>query len=111
MISVMTTVDKRETLEEIGRSLLAKGLVACLQIVGPIKSVYWWKGRLEEAEEWIGIMKTRDELYSEVEREIRAAHPYEVPEIAAIETNLVLPAYAKWVEDETSCIPRTGETE
>ncbi len=101
LINVITTVDSRETLEQIGLVLLQKRLVACLQVIGPVKSTYWWKGRLEEAEEWVGIMKTRHELYEEVEREIKGLHPYEVPEIAAIEADRVLFAYGKWVADET----------
>ena len=101
MINVITTVDSREILEKIGRLLLEKRLVACLQIIGPIRSAYWWKGQLEEAEEWIGIMKTRRELYSAVEKEIRALHPYEVPQIEAIEAVSVLPAYQRWLVDET----------
>ena len=101
MINVITTVDSRETLERIGRLLLEKRLVACLQIIGPVRSIYWWKGRLEEAEEWIGIMKTRRELYLDVEKEIRALHPYEVPQIEAIEAVSVLPAYERWLIDET----------
>ena len=102
MINVITTVDDRETLERMGRLLLEKKLVACLQILGPVRSIYWWKGRLEEAEEWIGIMKTKRELYVDVERQIRALHPYEVPQIEAIEAISVLPAYERWVIDATS---------
>jgi periplasmic divalent cation tolerance protein len=102
MINVITSVDGREALEKIGRRLLEKKLVACLQIIGPVRSVYWWKGRLEEAEEWIGVMKTRRELYGEVEEEIRAIHPYETPQIEAIEAVSVLPAYERWLIDETS---------
>ena len=102
MINVITSVDGREALEKIGRRLLEKRLVACLQIIGPVRSVYWWKGRLEEAEEWIGVMKTRRELYGEVEAEIRALHPYEMPQIEAIEAVSVLPAYEGWLIDETS---------
>ena len=102
MINVITSVDGREALEKIGRRLLEKKLVACLQMIGPVRSVYWWKGRLEEAEEWIGVMKTRRELYGEVEKEIRALHPYETPQIEAIEAVSVLPAYEGWLIDETS---------
>jgi len=101
MINVVTTIDSREARERIGRLLLEKRLVACLQIIGPIRSAYWWKGQLEEAEEWIGIMKTRRELYVDVEKEIRALHPYEVPQIEAIEAVSVLPAYQRWLVDET----------
>jgi periplasmic divalent cation tolerance protein len=101
VISVSTTVDKREVLEQIGRILLKKRLVACVQISGPVKSMYWWRGRLEEADEWIGVMKTRGELYSEVEKEVRALHPYDVPEIVAVEVRNLSQAYEKWVIDET----------
>jgi periplasmic divalent cation tolerance protein len=102
IISVITTMDKRETLERMGRDLLERRLVACLQVVGPIKSLYWWKGRVEASEEWIGIMKTRRELYDRVEKEIRTLHPYEVPEIMALEADKVLDIYGKWVIEETS---------
>ena len=101
MINVVTTAPHRETLDKIGRALLKKRLVACLQIFGPIKSIYWWKGTLEEAEEWIGVMKTRRDLYEEVEKEIRALHPYKVPQIEALEALGVLPAYERWVTEET----------
>jgi periplasmic divalent cation tolerance protein len=101
VINVVTTVDARETLERIGRVLLEKRLVACIQIAGPIKSRYWWKGDIEEAEEWMGIMKTRSELYDEVEKEIVKLHPYEVPEIMAVEATSVLFAYERWVVEET----------
>lgn len=102
MINVITSVDDKAALERIGRLLLERKLVACLQIVGPVKSVYWWKGRLEETEEWIGVMKTRRELYEAVEREIRALHPYEVPQIEAVEILSVLPAYEAWLNGETA---------
>jgi periplasmic divalent cation tolerance protein len=102
MVNVVTTIDRKDVLEEIGRSLLADKLVACLQIIGPIKSVYWWKGRLEETEEWIGIMKTRRDLYAAVEKAIRERHPYEVPEIMAVGADFVLPEYRQWVVSETS---------
>lgn len=102
MINIVTTADSRQALERIGRSLLAKRLIACIQVVGPMKSIYWWKGNLEEAEEWMGVMKTRDDLYDEVEREIRGLHPYEVPEIQAVRAERVFDAYGRWVIEETS---------
>jgi len=101
MINIVTTAPEKEILDRIGRALLEKRLVACLQILGPIRSLYWWKGRLEEADEWLGIMKTRQDLYEEVEKEIKALHPYEVPQIEAFEAWAALPAYGRWVRDET----------
>jgi len=101
IITITTTSDDREALEKIGRHLLAKRLIACIQIVGPIKSLYWWKGAMEEVGEWLGIMKSRKSLYAEVEAEIRSLHAYEVPEITAVELSDVLPDYDRWVRTET----------
>ena len=101
VITITTTTDNREVLEKIGRHLLARRLIACVQIVGPIRSTYWWKEKIEETEEWLGVMKTRKSLFSRVEAEICALHAYEVPEVAAVETAYVSHAYAEWVMNET----------
>ena len=93
----------------MGRHLLTERLIACIQIVGPIKSLYWWKGRVEEADEWLGIMKSRKSLHAEVEAKIRGLHSYEVPEITAVELSDVLPAYDNWVRAETLAGQNRGQ--
>jgi periplasmic divalent cation tolerance protein len=105
VISVVTTVNSRDVLDLIGRTLLEKRLVACVQITGPVKSTYWWNGVLEEAQEWMGIMKTTAELYESVERTIRELHPYDVPEIVAIEARDTYSAYGRWVVEQTTIGP------
>jgi periplasmic divalent cation tolerance protein len=82
-IQVLTTVERREEAERIARSLVEKRLAACVQIVGPIASTYRWKGEVETAEEWQCLVKTRRDLYPQVERGIRLLHSYAVPEIIA----------------------------
>ena len=99
---ITTTLDDRQKLEDLCRTLVEKKLVACAQVSGPIKSLYWWKGTVEETEEWVGTMKTRIDLYKDVEEEIMRLHPYEIPEIVAHEILNVLPAYKEWVINETS---------
>jgi periplasmic divalent cation tolerance protein len=76
-------------------------LAACAQIIGPIKSIYRWKGTVEEAEEWCCILKSTKDRYKEVEENIRRLHPYELPEIIAVTIDDALPKYAQWVIDET----------
>ncbi len=102
IITITTTTDDREALEAIGRELLTERLVACMQIVGPIRSFYWWKGQMEDTSEWLGIMKTRKSLYMRVEARIKSLHSYEVPEIVAVEASNILPTYHDWVLHETS---------
>jgi periplasmic divalent cation tolerance protein len=75
IVTITTTTDSREALEKMGRHLLTKRLIACIQIIGPIKSLYWWKGNMEEADEWLGIMKSRKSLYTRIEAEIRSLSP------------------------------------
>ena len=108
IITITTTADSRELLEKMGRHLLAERLISCIQIVGPIRSLYWWKGAIEESDEWLGIMKSRKSLYRQVEAEIRSLHPYEVPEIVAVELTGGLPAYVDWVRKETRADSETG---
>jgi periplasmic divalent cation tolerance protein len=97
---VLSTFDKREEAERISRLLLQKRLCACIQIIGPIKSLYLWKGKAEEAEEWLCLMKTSSQLYKEVEALLLKEHPYEVPEIIALPISIGSPSYMKWLEEE-----------
>lgn len=83
-IQVTTTTEKREDAERIARILVESRLAACVQIVGPIESVYRWKGQIETAAEWLCMIKSREESYGAIEQTIRSLHPYETPEIIAV---------------------------
>lgn len=102
IIMITTTTDKKDAAEEIGRGVVEKRLAACAQIVGPIKSVYRWKGNVEEAQEWQCVIKTRESHYDEIEKEILRLHSYELPEITIVPIKGGLEAYAEWVREETS---------
>ncbi|MBN1106533.1 MAG: divalent-cation tolerance protein CutA [Deltaproteobacteria bacterium] len=99
-IQVSTTLEKRDDARRMAGALVEKRLAACAQIAGPILSVYWWKGRMEEAEEWLLILKTRKDLYDRLEGEIRELHPYDVPEIVAVPLAAGSPDYLRWIDEE-----------
>jgi periplasmic divalent cation tolerance protein len=101
-IQVSTTTEKREDANRVARTLVEKRLAACVQVIGPIKSTYWWEGKIEEADEWLCLMKTRRDLYRQVEKTLKAIHPYEVPEIIAVPLAEGIEAYLRWIEEETS---------
>jgi periplasmic divalent cation tolerance protein len=101
-IQVVTTVEKREDADRIASAVVRKRLAACAQIVGPIRSTYWWKGKVEEAGEWLCVMKTRQDLFSALEKEIKSIHPYEVPEIIALPIVAGSKSYLQWIDDETT---------
>lgn len=79
-IQVTTTTETREDAERIARSLVEARLAACVQIVGPITSIYRWKGKIETTGEWLCLIKSREENYGAIEQTIRSLHPYETPE-------------------------------
>jgi periplasmic divalent cation tolerance protein len=89
--------------EEIARALVEKKLAACVNVVPGVTSIYRWKGAIEREGESTLFIKTRDDKVAALMEEIRKIHPYEVPEIVALEVDAlgVNPAYAKWVDDET----------
>ncbi len=100
-IQIVTTVSTKTDAEKIAKFLINKRLAACIQTAGPIKSIYWWKGKIEKTKEWACIIKTRKSLYKKVEKAIKEIHPYEVPEIIAISITEGSKDYLKWLSDET----------
>lgn len=101
IIQIVTTADDRSIIEKIGRDLVERRLIACAQILGPIQSIYRWKGTVEDASEWLLLMKSKASLYPVIEEEIRRQHPYELPEIIAINIDKGHTGYLNWVASET----------
>ncbi len=96
---VLTTTSSRDEADHIAQSLVERKLVACVNIVGPIQSVYRWKGQVESAQEFLLLMKTRAERFDNVRDAVRALHSYEVPEIVQIPIENGLPAYLAWISE------------
>lgn len=97
-IQVITTTANRQDAEKIAGVLIDEKLAGCVQIVGPITSIYRWKGHVETAEEWQCLIKARDDLYEEIEKTIKSIHPYEVPEIIALPLSKVSRDYLEWLD-------------
>ncbi|NIM17255.1 MAG: divalent cation tolerance protein CutA [Candidatus Aminicenantes bacterium] len=98
-VQITTTTDSKELAQKIAETLVEKKLAACAQISGPITSIYEWKGKVENEEEWYCVIKTRKNLYQEVEENIKALHPYEVPEIIALPIVEGNKAYLAWINE------------
>jgi periplasmic divalent cation tolerance protein len=87
--------------EKITRKILENRLAACVNITPQLKSVYWWKGRMETATERLLIIKTKSSLFSSLENLIRSIHPYQVPEIVALPISKGYKPYLDWISAET----------
>lgn len=98
---VLTTVESREQAESIARLLVEDALAACVQIVGPVTSIYRWQGRVETAGELLLLIKTRSGIYPDLERKIRENHPYQTPEILALPVQSGFEGYLSWLIEST----------
>lgn len=99
-IVITTTTDKREEAERIAGLLIEARLAACVQIAGPVTSIYRWKGKVESAQEWQCIIKSRADFFDKVAAAIKAAHSYETPEIIAVPVIAGSREYLDWMSDE-----------
>lgn len=92
--------------EELARALLDERLVACVNVVPGVRSLYRWRDAVcDEAEALLVMETSAEDLDAKIAR-IAALHPYELPKILALEPSSVLPAYLQWVIDESR--PRPG---
>ncbi len=98
---VLSTTPTRQEAEKIAHTLVQKKLAACVNIVGPIKSIYRWQGKTEQAEEHLLIIKTTTQAYPALQQEIRKLHSYQLPEIIALPIQHGLPQYIEWIHTET----------
>lgn len=103
-IQVLTATESRADAERIGRTLVEDRLAGCVQIIGPITSIYRWQGRIETADEWLCLIKSRGELYGRIEERIRQLHPYETPEIVAFNMDAGSADYLSWLAAQTGAL-------
>ena len=99
-VQVVTAVASKPDAERIAHALVERRLAACVQIVGPIQSVYRWQGAIETAEEWQCWIKSRRELCGEIQRAIRELHSYEVPEILVLSVLDGNADYLAWLDEQ-----------
>ncbi|NVM20793.1 MAG: divalent-cation tolerance protein CutA [Desulfobacterales bacterium] len=99
-IQVVTTTEKRQDAERIAKALVENRLAGCVQLVGPIVSTYRWRDGIETAEEWQCLIKSKKSLYDELEKAIKAIHPYEIPEIVALPIISGSNDYLDWLNRE-----------
>ena len=99
VLTVFTTWPDVETARAAARTLVEEKLAACGNIVPGVESIYRWEGKVETGAEVLVIFKTTRGSYAALEARVRALHPYEVPEVIAVQVTAGLPAYLRWVEE------------
>ena len=110
-IVVFTTCGSEEEARRLAAALIEKRLAACVNITAPVTSVYRWKGKIEESQEWMLMIKSRRERFEALRIALEAAHSYELPEVLALPVVEGSPNYLAWVDGETIDAETTdGET-
>ncbi len=86
-----------ETALRLARRLVEERLAACAQVIDPIRSVYRWKGKVQEEKEVLLLAKSSQDLVPRIDELLRREHPYELPELAAVPIVAGAPAYLQWL--------------
>jgi periplasmic divalent cation tolerance protein len=98
-IVILVTCASRSQACKIADILLKGRLVACANIVGPVESKFWWKGKLDSSRETLLILKTAKKNFARVEKAVKRAHSYEVPEIIALPITVGSKEYLRWIAE------------
>lgn len=100
-IVVFTNFPDRDSALALASHLIERRLAACVNVLEGCTSVYRWKSKVQVDGEFPVMIKTRQELYAELEAVIRERHPYELPEIIALPVTSGMPGYLAWIAAET----------
>jgi len=96
-ILVLSTASSKDEARKLGRALVERLLAACVNIVPHVGSIYRWEGEVEEAEEWLLIIKTTRNAFERVRDAIKELHSYDVPECIAIPIESGSMEYLNWL--------------
>lgn len=103
---VITHLPDESSARALATQLIEQRLAACINLMSPCRSIYRWRGAVEEAVETPLFIKTTPARYAALESAIRAHHPYELPEIVAIPITMGLAPYLDWITAETNMTPK-----
>ena len=101
-VVAMTTLPSADKAAELARRLVEEGLVACVNLIGGVRSIYRWKGEVSDDAEVLCVLKTRRGRIAAVKARLLALHPYEVPELVVLDVIDGHAPYLQWVAESTS---------
>ena len=99
MVVVLTTVATEDDAQRIARALVERRLAACVNVLPGVRSIYRWQDAVQDDRELLLVVKTSSDRQAALTAALGELHPYEVPEIVALDAAFVAPAYARWLLD------------
>ncbi|MGH8259375.1 MAG: divalent-cation tolerance protein CutA [Steroidobacteraceae bacterium] len=100
-LAVLCACPDEPTADRIARVLVTEGLAACVNRLSGVRSIYRWKGAIQDEPEALLLIKTTITRYQALELRLKALHPYEVPEIIALPVRAGAESYLAWLAEET----------
>ena len=100
-IIVLVTAGSEVEATSIARALVEKKLVACVNILPGVRSIFQWEGKVTEEYEYLLVVKTVNQAFEHVVEAVKSLHSYRVPEIIALSIQQGLPEYLHWVREAT----------
>jgi periplasmic divalent cation tolerance protein len=97
VILVLTTVANEDDALRLARQLVERRVAACVNVLPGVRSIYRWQDAVQDDRELLLVVKTSRDRRAALTEALSAIHPYEVPEIVALDTAFVAPAYARWL--------------
>lgn len=98
IVIFVTAANKKEA-KVIAQNLVKKKLVACVNIIDKVESLFWWKGKVDSGKETLLVIKSRKDRLSRIMKAVKAGHSYEVPEMIAIPIVGGYKPYLKWIDE------------
>ncbi len=103
-IIILCTTNTFDSAETIAHYLVKEKLASCVNIIPKICSIYSWQNKIQNDEEFLMIIKTKKELFSQIKDKITILHPYEIPEIIATDITEGSEKYLEWIEQNTKTL-------
>lgn len=99
VLVVFSTFPDPDKASEVARTLVSENLAACVNLVGPVRSIYRWKGKISDDNETLAVIKTTTRRFEAMRKRLVALHPYEVAEVIALPVEAGHAPYLAWVTD------------
>lgn len=101
-VVALTTIDSPDAARKIAETLVRERVIACVNILPSVESIYEWKGKVRHETEWLLVMKTREARVARLKERLPALHPYECPELVVLPISSGLEPYLAWIKDFTA---------
>ena len=98
-IVVLITAKDNVEAKMLSDKLLEKKLIACANIIDGVQSHFWWQGKMDQAKETLLVLKTKQSLFKEIVKTVKAHHSYDVPEVIALPMVEGNPDYLRWIDE------------